>query len=874
MKLTLTLGAKDSGASAAVKKLSSDVKTLATTTEQQIKKTGAEQIRVIRTVEREERQAAGARSRLGIRSEQEIQREIARTQQAYRSLASSGRASQRELQRAAKATRDRVRELNAEMGKTSKFGGAMKWGKAGGMMLAGGTAAALTLRDPLEKRRSFDLNLAYAANTAYSDRDAKGRIAGKQELYDAVKKTVTAQGGSRDQALDALNSMIASGTVEVNTAKQLLPIIQRASVASGADSNDIAQIAISAMQQYHIKPEDIGLALDKAMAAGQAGQFELNDMAKWLPQAMAATANGGMNGMKDFDVLLRALQQTRITAGSSDEGGNNFVNLAAKITSADAVTKFKKADYVDKNGKHHDGIDLTQSLLKHKEKGENTLDAFMNIVDEYMSSNKQYQDLQKKINNSKNDLDKKQLLEQQATILSGTAVGDLVSDRQALMALLAIKNNKDFGNDVMKEIQNAKGSIDTAHAVIQDTTYAKKQNFDNTKDFGAMESLKGMDETLGDINQKLADYGNKYPELGDAIGGTSVAFSALTTAAMAAAGALGMMSLGGFGGKGKLGKLGKLGKGGGFLAKTGNAVKSAASKVLPNSAKAGKSAATAAGKTAATVAGTGAATAASKSAATVAGTGAATAAGKSAAGGAAKSAGKLIISGGGKVAGAAGGIITVGVGGYNAYQIAHDTSLSKEERRNEQITNATETGGTLAFMTAGGSAGAAAGSAVPGVGTAIGAIVGSIIGGICGAFLGRKTGEGMAIATPTETIVTPENRKVLQTAGIIPQRGQMNTRFEGVNLQPTAITPGMGYVQPAAVTANADKVQPAIIQQTADFQAAMQANSNEVGARLDRINSTLASQQQVIHNEISLSVDGRVIAEQVSERQLQMYARG
>lgn len=858
MKLTLTLGAKDSGASTAVKKLSSDVKTLATTTEQQIKKTGAEQIRVIRTVEREQRQAAGARSRLGIRSEQEIQREIARTQQAYRSLASSGRASQRELQRAAKATRDRVRELNAEMGKTSRFGGAMKWGKAGGMMLAGGAAAAMTLRDPLEKRRSFDLNLAYAANTAYSDRDAKGRIAGKQELYDAVKKTVTAQGGSRDQALDALNSMIASGTVEVNTAKQLLPIIQRASVASGADSNDIAQIAISAMQQYHIKPEDIGLALDKAMAAGQAGQFELNDMAKWLPQAMAATANGGMNGMKDFDVLLRALQQTRITAGSSDEGGNNFVNLAAKITSADAVTKFKKADYVDKNGKHHDGIDLTQSLLKHKEKGENTLDAFMNIVDEYMSSNKQYQDLQKKINNSKNDLDKKQLLEQQATILSGTAVGDLVSDRQALMALLAIKNNKDFGNDVMKEIQNAKGSIDTAHAVIQDTTYAKKQNFDNTKDFGAMESLKGMDETLGDINQKLADYGNKYPELGEAIGGTSVAFSALTTAAMAAAGALGMMSLGGFGGKGKLGKLGKLGKGGGFLAKTGNAVKSAASKVLPNSAKAGKSAATAAGKTAATVAGTGVATAA----------------GKSAAGGAAKSAGKLIISGGGKVAGAAGGIITVGVGGYNAYQIAHDTSLSKEERRNEQITNATETGGTLAFMTAGGSAGAAAGSAVPGVGTAIGAIVGSIIGGICGAFLGRKTGEGMAIATPTETIVTPENRKVLQTAGIIPQRGQMNTRFEGVNLQPTAIAPGMGYVQPAAVTANADKVQPAIIQQTADFQAAMQANSNEVGARLDRINSTLASQQQVIHNEISLSVDGRVIAEQVSERQLQMYARG
>jgi len=54
----------------------------------------------------------------------------------------------------------------------------------------------------------------------------------------------------------------------------------------------------------------------------------------------------------------------------------------------------------------------------------------------------------------------------------------------------------------------------------------------------------------------------------------------------------------------------------------------------------------------------------------------------------------------------------------------------------------------------------------------------------------------------------------------------------------------------------------------------MQANSAQLGALLENINSTLASQQQIIHNEISLSVDGRVIAEQVAERQLQMYNRG
>lgn len=847
LKLTLSLAAKDTGASASVKKLGTEIKALADTTKQESKKAAAEQVRVIRSVEREQRQAAGARARLGIRSEQEIQREIMRTEQAYRSLVNSGKASQRELQRAATVTRDRMRELNAEMGKGSKFTKLMNMGKAGGTLIAGGAAAAFMLKDPLEKRRSFDLSLAYAANTAYSERDVKGRIAGKQELYNAVKGTVTKEGGSRDQALDALNSMIASGTVEIGTAKELLPVIQRASVASGADSNEIAKIAISAMQQYKLKPQEVQQALDKAMAAGQAGQFELDDMAKWLPQAMAATANAGMGGMKDFDVLLRSLQQARITAGSADEGGNNFVNLAAKITSADAVTKFSKAEYIDKKGKKHSGIDLTKSLLEHKEKGENTLDAFMNIVDEYMTSNKQYQQLQKKINAAKNDQDKKMLMEQQASILSGTAVGDLVSDRQALMALLAIKNNKSFGDDVMKALQNANGTINTAHAVVQDTTYAKKQNLDNTKDFGAMESLKGMDETLGDVNQKLADYGNKYPGLGKVIGGTSVAMGALSAAAMAAATSLSLMSFGGFGGKGKLGKLGKAAKGGGFFARTRNVIKTAGSKVWPWGAKAAKGAASAS-KGTVVAAGKVVKGAASASKGTVV-----------TAGKVVKGAGKLIIKGG-KLSGIAGTAIAIGMGGYNSYQIAHDTSLTKEQKKNEQIRNGTTTGGGLAGAVAGGTAGAAIGSVVPGLGTAIGGVIGSILGAIGGDTFGKKIGQELTSTWAPQTQFTRENIRMAQMTGVMPQAGQNTSRFEPISMQPTALA--------------ADKLQPAIAQQTVDFQNAMQTNSSEVTARLERINNTLASQQQVIRNEISLNVDGRVIAEQVSERQLQMFGRG
>ena len=834
MKLSLVLEGKDKSASSALKNLKSGIKDATATASAEAKKAGTEQLRVIRTIDRESRQAAGARSRLGMRSEQEIPREISRTRQAYQTLVNSGKASQRELQRAARMTRDRVRELNAEMGKTTKLANLSKWGKAAGTMAAGVYGAVRTLKEPIQQRRDFDLNLAYAANTAYSDRDVKGRIAGKQDLYNTVKQTVSSNGGSRDQALEALNAMIASGVVEIDVAKKLLPVIQRTSVASGTDSGEIAQIAISAMQQYQIKPEEVKLALDKAMAAGQAGQFELTDMAKWLPKAMAATANGGMNGLKDFDILLRALQQSRITAGGADEGGNNFVNLAAKITSSDAVNRFARAEYVDKNGKRHRGINLAQSLLKHKEQGENTLDAFMHIVDEYMTSNKQYQQLQAKINAATNDTEKKQLLEKQASILGGTAVGELVADRQALMALLAIKNNKSFGDDVMKELQNAKGTIDTAHAVIQDTTYAKQQNFNNTKEFGAMESLRGLDGTLGDVNQKLADYGNQYPTLGKMIGGTSVAFNALTTAAMAAAGALGLLSLGSLG-KGKAGGGGKIGgKGGRFgglfkgkntevKAGAGRVAGANAGKLATNTEKVARNAATLGKYT-------------DKVSKVVKGAG-------------------VAAKGAGQVAGRLGAPVTVALAGYEGYQIINDKSLNRDEKLAAGVRLGGRTSGTLAGM----GAGAAIGSAIPIIGTLVGSIIGGFLGNYMGGWAGNKVAENIGETRPAQINFSGESRRLSQFVGTAPSDDMPNSRF---------------IMQTMSASAADDGVQPAITQQTTEFQSAMQANSAQLGALLENINSTLASQQQIIHNEISLSVDGRVIAEQVAERQLQMYNRG
>ncbi|TRC37394.1 phage tail tape measure protein, partial [Mannheimia haemolytica] len=84
----------------------------------------------------------------------------------------------------------------------------------------------------------------------------------------------------------------------------LLPTLQKGAVATGASSEDMAKIAISSMQQFGIKEEDIGRALDMAVAAGQAGSFELAYMASWLPQQMAAAKQAGLSSIEGFERLL------------------------------------------------------------------------------------------------------------------------------------------------------------------------------------------------------------------------------------------------------------------------------------------------------------------------------------------------------------------------------------------------------------------------------------------------------------------------------------------------------------------------------------------------------------------------------------------
>ena len=589
MDLSLTLKAKDY-ASGVVKSVENSVSKSTKNIENQAQRSATTQQRAVRQTAqvteqsyRQIQQAARNREMLGVRSERSIQNEINRTRAAYDQLKRSGIASGRELDRAAVATKRRIAELNAEMGKISMGQRLGNVGRGIAGLAAGATAAGMVLAQPMKKQMDYDRSLAMTANTAFAERDVAGRIAGKAELNNAVKSAVEIGGGTKEDALGALDTMLASGAVKADTAMKLLPTLQKGATATGASTDDLAKIAISAMQQFDISEDQIGEVLDKAVAAGQAGNFELADMARWLPKQMAAGKSAGLSGMSGFEALLVGNQQARVTAGTSDEAGNNFANLLAKLTSKETNERFKNLKIKDKDGKEH-GVDFIASMEAQKKKGKNSIEAFMSIMDQVIGQDDKYRELQKKLKGAKKE-DQAKLLDEMTNLVEGTAIGQVISDREALMALLGIRNNVSLGKEVKESLDKSEGAVDTSHAVIKDTNSYKVEDAKNNVDFAQMEGMKGFNDALGDVSVKIAEYAKAYPDLTGKIVTAGTVVAALSAAAITAAGSLRL--LGGKGGLG-LGVGDVLGKGAGITGAAGGAAAAANTAKMGRLAKFGR----------------------------------------------------------------------------------------------------------------------------------------------------------------------------------------------------------------------------------------------------------------------------------------------
>lgn len=471
-----------------------------------------------------------AREVLGVRSERAIQREIQQTEAAYHRLKTSGTLSWQSQATAADAMRKKVAELTNEMGKLTAAQKAHAGVKFGAVGVASTAAAAYTLKGPAMTAMSYDERLAHMANTAFAERDTSGRKIGMKQLEAAIDKSVgKGGGGTRDQAAEALDTLIASGVVGSKDAMTMLPQLMRFSSSSGADPTQLAQIGIRAMQTFKIKAADLPNVMNMAVAAGQAGGFELKDMAKWLPQQMAAATMSGMSGRAGFAKLTALNQAAAITAGTKDEAGNNVVNLLAKINSSDTASDAKKL-----------GINLPKYLQDQRAKGVDSVDAFGALVDKTVAGRADYKALQKQLKSSKTDDEKKATLESMATIAQGAGIGKLIQDRQAMMALLGLMNNREYLQEVLGKVKANDvaegGAGDKNYEVMSHTSGFKLRQAEQQKDIGQKAAMDSLTPAIGKAAEAFADLASKHPLL---VGTTTLA----TTALGALAGVAGLASI-------------------------------------------------------------------------------------------------------------------------------------------------------------------------------------------------------------------------------------------------------------------------------------------------------------------------------------------
>lgn len=485
-----------------------------------------------KTVTADVQKMAKARELLGVRSEREVQREIQRTQAAYNRLARSGQLSWNEQRRAARAMREEVRSLNNEMGRFTVGQRAMRGLQVGGMVAAGATAAGAVVVPKVRDAMAYDLRLAHLSNTAFAGQSVSARQAGMRGIDQAVIEAVRRGGGTREGALDTYEKLAGAGTMSPAEIRQVLRDAVLAGTANAADPQALAQIALTAQASMGISPASAGRLFGMGTYAGQQGGFEIRDMARYLPEQMALAKQAGLSGEAGF-AKLAALNQAAVkTAGSTDAAGNNVVNLLAKLSSSELSGNFKKL-----------GVDLPKRLAEGRLGGSDALDVLGGLLDEQLAKSSNYRNLKQQLAMAKDGSERQAALRSVGDIAQGTVVGKVFQDRQALLALIALMNDRERVSQIAAGAQANPDAHLRNMDLIGGTAAFKTSQMGQEKEIALQGAMDKLTPAVGTLAGEVTDLMRQYPDYTKAVVAAGLALTALAGAAGAAG--LAGMALGG-----------------------------------------------------------------------------------------------------------------------------------------------------------------------------------------------------------------------------------------------------------------------------------------------------------------------------------------
>lgn len=255
------------------------------------------------------------------------------------------------------------------------------------------------------------------------------------ELAKMVRGTALAKNQTQSDVNVGVGTLVAGGISDLQALKEYTPIMAEVATATKASMEDLGASTIALRDSMNITAQDYKAVMNMLAAGGKEGQFELQDMAKWLPTLAAQYGAMGQKGKNAVAELTAALQVTRMGAGSSDQAANNFQNLLSKLTTPDTIKSFKDA-----------GIDLQDSMRQQAVQGLTPLKSMLATIGTYLGSAgpaaaKKYQEALKIKDDQERDIALQRLDE-------AYKLGELFRDQQVMAALRPLLANRDKLADI------------------------------------------------------------------------------------------------------------------------------------------------------------------------------------------------------------------------------------------------------------------------------------------------------------------------------------------------------------------------------------------------------------------------------------------
>ncbi|MCA0345315.1 MAG: phage tail tape measure protein [Proteobacteria bacterium] len=215
----------------------------------------------------------------------------------------------------------------------------------------------------------FERTMTRISNTANSTSEQTAKAA------EEVQRLATKFALPIQDSVEGLETLVSAGK-SLEEAMAFLPSVLATAQASGSSVADVANTALKTADALGLQSDQMQRAFDVMVAGGKAGQFEMKDMAAFIPTLANAYAGLGYKGEDGLKRLIVTLQTLREDTANSAKAANQAENIFTKMFSQEVEKNF--ADF---------NVDIRSEIDKATKSGEGALEAYVRITKQILADN-------------------------------------------------------------------------------------------------------------------------------------------------------------------------------------------------------------------------------------------------------------------------------------------------------------------------------------------------------------------------------------------------------------------------------------------------------------------------------------------------------